>query len=386
MKILIAIFIAFLGIVSTQNASATWCVASAGSQVPTAATCNSGTYASQGAAQSSVNCGGWLGYVSAGANWGYNKCNVAPNNGYYYTFADSVSCPAGQKKQPDGSCVDICPKAGTVKSTGFFPLGTNENASVPTSTCDSGCATSYTGAGLSKRAMVNGVYNYWFGSGSYSYTGSTCSTGTASPSPGNVPPNTCDPATQSTGQVNGVTVCLPKTDTNTSNTTTSPTTTDPSTGNTSQTSNTTTNNTTNNTSTNITTTTTTAPDGTVTQSQTSTTTKTPPSNFCQANPTDPTCLKNSDACEKNPETLGCATLGTVTDSVVPTVEKGISSITPKSIGGAGGCPAPVTTSFMGQSISFSYDLPCQAAGMLKPLILAIAWLIAGIIFIGGVRQ
>jgi hypothetical protein len=40
---------------------------------------------------------------------------------------------------------------------------------------------------------------------------------------------------------------------------------------------------------------------------------------------------------------------------------------------------------MGRTISFTYDLPCQAAGMLRPLIIALSWVAAGVIFIGGVK-
>jgi hypothetical protein len=93
-----------------------------------------------------------------------------------------------------------------------------------------------------------------------------------------------------------------------------------------------------------------------------------------------------DQCEKYPDSLGCLQMGTVDDSTLATQEKSIAAITPVSVGGVGSCPAPLTTSFMGQPVSFSYDLPCQAAGMLKPLVLALAWLSAGVIFIGGVRQ
>lgn len=383
-RAIIAIILASLGLLS-QAANAGWCVGSAGSQPPTDPTCGGGTYTSQGLAQASVNCIGWTGYTPMGVDWGSNKCIEGANNGYYYTFADTVSCPAGQKKQADGSCASICPANGTSKSSGIYNLGTNVDAPIPRITCDGGCETSYTGEGVTKRAMVNGVYNYYYGSGAYTYTGNTCSSGPTSPSNTSVPPNTCDPATQQTGQVNGVTVCLNKSDTQTTTTTTSPPVTDANGNVTStQTTNTTDTSTGDTTETRLGTTT--SPDGTVTQTGTSTTTKSPPSSFCQANPTDPTCLKNSKFCQDNPETLGCATLGTVTDSVVPTVEKGISEIIPKTVGGAGACPAPVTASFMGRSISFSYDIPCQAAGMLRPLILALAWLAAGLIFIGGVKQ
>lgn len=314
---------------------------------------------------------------------------------YYFcqgsTYPDAtnqcVTCPTGYTDQ-NGICSNTpapCPAAGTIKSSGFYLLGPNPEASVPNIACDANCETTYSGAGVSKRAMVNGVYQYYFGQGGYNYTGQACSTGTPSPGTTTVPSNTCNPATQDTGQVNGVTVCIDKQQTDTSNTTKTPTTTNPD-GSTSTTTTTTTNNTTNNTTTNTTITTTTAPDGTVTESKTETTSKNSPSTFCQQNPTDPTCLKNSKFCEDNPETLGCSTMGTVEDGIVGTKEFSIADITPKTIGGAGSCPAPITTSFMGRSITFTYDLPCQAASMLKPLILALSWLAAAIIFIGGVRQ
>lgn len=96
--------------------------------------------------------------------------------------------------------------------------------------------------------------------------------------------------------------------------------------------------------------------------------------------------ENKVQCDKYPNSLGCAELGTVDDLPVPEETRSIAAITPVSIGGAGSCPEPLTATFMGQSVSFSYDMPCQFASSLKPLILAIAWLSSGLIFIGGVRQ
>lgn len=315
------------------------------------------------------NCSGFgsetLTQISCGNNGGAGI-------GGKYTFCENYTPPLP------------CPSLGTSFSTGYYDLGTSDASIPPTTACDGGCETSYNGGGVSARAMVNGVFHY-FSQGSYIHTGQNCSGGQTAPtSSASLPPNTCS-STQDKGQVNGVTVCLDNTQTNTTNTTNTAPVTNPD-GSTSTTSTSTTNNVTNNTTNTTTTTTTTAPDGTVTQSTSDSTTKNSPSNFCEANPTDPTCLKNSKFCEENPETLACATLGTVTDSVVPTVEKGISEIIPKTVGGAGACPAPVTSSFMGRTISFSYDLPCQAAGMLRPLILALAWLASALIFIGGVKQ
>lgn len=91
-------------------------------------------------------------------------------------------------------------------------------------------------------------------------------------------------------------------------------------------------------------------------------------------------------CDKFPTSIGCMEAGTVADTTIGSETRSIAAISPVSVGGAGSCPVPLTASFMGQTISFSYDMPCQFATSLKPLILAIAWLSAGLIFIGGVRQ
>ena len=100
----------------------------------------------------------------------------------------------------------------------------------------------------------------------------------------------------------------------------------------------------------------------------------------------PETAPSETQCDKYPNSLGCAELGTVDDITLPDETRSIAAIAPVSVGGAGSCPAPLTATFMGQTVSFSYDMPCQFATSLKPLILAIAWLSAGLIFIGGVRQ
>lgn len=247
----------------TARADERWsCVGAAGSFQPystAAAACNAAASASSVSATVAAD----------------NSCTV--DNG------GSVLCTVGLIPHSD------CPASGTKLSEGYYNLGTNPDAPVPRITCDGGCESQYTGFGVSKRAMVNGVYNYYFGVGQYTYNGASCTTGQPTPSAGSVPPNSCDPATQSTGQVNGVTVCLPKSDTNTTNTTTTPPTTDSETGNTTTTTNTTTTNTSTNTTTNVTTTTTTSPDGTVTQTTQETTAPAAGGDFCQKNPADPSC-------------------------------------------------------------------------------------------------
>ena len=94
-----------------------------------------------------------------------------------------------------------------------------------------------------------------------------------------------------------------------------------------------------------------------------------------------------DICALNPNILACADYTPPDDNNdLITEVRDIDLITPVDVGGAGVCPQPLVADFMGTSIVFSYELPCRAASMLKPLVLALAWLSAGVIFIGGVRN
>jgi hypothetical protein len=91
-------------------------------------------------------------------------------------------------------------------------------------------------------------------------------------------------------------------------------------------------------------------------------------------------------CDKFPATLGCASLDVPEAEALATEVRSISLIAPVSMGGSGVCPAPLTASFLGQQVEMSFDPLCQFASTLRPLVLAIAWLSAGIIFVGGVRN
>jgi hypothetical protein len=267
--------------------------------------------------------------------------------------------------------------AGQVVSSGMYDLGTDENATPPTTTCDGSCELSYTGSGVVARQMVGGEYHY-FSEGSYTMTSASCSgSSTALSGSSGLPPPTCDSATQDQGTVNGQTVCLEKTKTDT--TTKTPPVVDPVTGDSTQTTTTT-----HDDGSTTTTTETTHTDGSVTTTVVDN--AAPADSFCQANPTDPSCAPTDDICAQRPDTLGCSELGTVADVALGTEERGLTSITPATVGGAGSCPADLTADFMGQPLVFSWALPCQAAEWLRPLVLAFTWLAAGVIFIGGVRQ
>lgn len=99
-----------------------------------------------------------------------------------------------------------------------------------------------------------------------------------------------------------------------------------------------------------------------------------------ANPTPtPTDTKQTE-CQQHPETLGCLDAGT--DSfAMPTKSLTFSYSPEVSPIGNGTCPAPI--SVLGQSLSFQTS--CDAMGMIKPLVIAIASLMAAYILLGAFR-
>lgn len=100
----------------------------------------------------------------------------------------------------------------------------------------------------------------------------------------------------------------------------------------------------------------------------------------------PETAPSETQCDKYPASLGCANLDIPNAENLATETRNIALIAPVSIGGAGSCPAPLTASFLGQTVEMSFDPLCQFANSLRPVVLVLAWLSAGIIFIGGVRN
>lgn len=74
--------------------------------------------------------------------------------------------------------------------------------------------------------------------------------------------------------------------------------------------------------------------------------------------------------------------GSVDDSNV--TDKTVNvAITPVSVGGAGSCPAPSPMVLHGQTYYFDWTTYCNFANMIKPILLAFAWLAAAGILVGG---
>lgn len=91
-------------------------------------------------------------------------------------------------------------------------------------------------------------------------------------------------------------------------------------------------------------------------------------------------------CDKYPNSLGCIDAGESTDDQTLQTKDVALSLTPVSVGDAGSCPATKTFTHAGTSYSFSYAPICTGATLIKPVVLAIAWLLAAYIVIGTVRE
>lgn len=409
------------GSVHAALAPVGWLGSSTGFDAPTQAKCD----------EISVSQGQAVGYFNlvegVAASAGEQVLYIAPTNyrvrygagvatascwsataGTAYTWYRGQFCVANAMDEtayPDAQCIYGCPsgytevngvctapnpceaRAGTVVSSGMYDLGTQSQSEPDVLTCDGQCELSYNGSGVVARQMVGGVYHY-FSEGSYVATSTQCAVADAPTASSGLPPVTCNPATQDQGTVNGQAVCLNKQvqDTVTESapvtnpdgsTTTTKTETNGATGG------------------STTTTTTTNVDGSKTVNITNSyggysggsgSRDSTGDSFCQKNPSDPSCKPSDDICAKRPETLGCSEFGTVTDSVLGTESRSIAGITAVSVGGAGSCPADMTASFMGEPVTFSWAIPCQAAEWMKPLVLLFTWVAAGLIFIQGVRN
>lgn len=88
-------------------------------------------------------------------------------------------------------------------------------------------------------------------------------------------------------------------------------------------------------------------------------------------------------CDKYPNIIGCSQYGqTPAAEPLNTLEVPVSpTVTP--VGGAGSCPADITTSIYG--LTWSYQPICDFASAIRPLIIGFAWLAFAYIVAGTVR-
>lgn len=99
-----------------------------------------------------------------------------------------------------------------------------------------------------------------------------------------------------------------------------------------------------------------------------------------ASPTPTPTDTQQTECQQHPETLGCMDAGSDTYAM-PTKSLAFTFSPEASPIGAGTCPAPINV--LGQSLSFQST--CDAMGMIKPLVIAIASLMAAYILLGAFR-
>lgn len=100
-----------------------------------------------------------------------------------------------------------------------------------------------------------------------------------------------------------------------------------------------------------------------------------------------TTKAETDLCKLHPTAAACLELGSLPTDTTPTVTSqplNVSFSPPTSV--AGSCPAPVTRSLThGKTVTMSFQPTCDFASMMRPVIIAAAFLGAAFIVSGSVR-
>lgn len=94
-------------------------------------------------------------------------------------------------------------------------------------------------------------------------------------------------------------------------------------------------------------------------------------------------------CEEHPNSVGCAQMGNVEDNGSNPFSDAIGKHDDKTtyspdnfLPGDGSCPPPKQMVLMGRTYDFSYDLFCRYSGMIRALVIAVAFMTAGFIVFG----
>ena len=107
------------------------------------------------------------------------------------------------------------------------------------------------------------------------------------------------------------------------------------------------------------------------------------------NPADkPKPEEQQSLCEKHPDIVACAKLGEPGQATpVPNETKTLTIAPENGFGPSGGsCPPPRTVEVAGLTLSMPFDLLCDFATGLKPVIVGLAWLTAAFTFMGIGRR
>ena len=127
-----------------------------------------------------------------------------------------------------------------------------------------------------------------------------------------------------------------------------------------------------------TTTTTTRPDG---STETSTETKTPAPGTDA--PSQPSETEQTPFCEQYPDASACQPLGSAGDQELNAETRTVQL---DYTGAAGSCPAPHMMNLQGKSVSFSYGPLCDFAQGIRPLVIALSMLFAGLFLLSVGRS
>jgi hypothetical protein len=92
-----------------------------------------------------------------------------------------------------------------------------------------------------------------------------------------------------------------------------------------------------------------------------------------------------DVCKEHPDYIACSKYGEVPKAEELKVTDVKIELSPTSLG-SGSCPSSIPISLSTGSISMSLQAECDFATKIKPLVVAFAWLAAGFIVVGGVRE
>lgn len=177
-------------------------------------------YKAKGEAQYAA-CGFWVGSMQQGspqgngfptASWAidFKDCSTgvlkASGTAMAYAVSALPPCPDGQTRDPvSGQCVQSC-QNGAVASSGYFHMGTDENAPFVSVQCFGGCEATFTGSAPGARQIEASKYHY-YAKGTFYQTGWTCSSSDGQPGIGALPPMSCASG-DVPGQVNGNNVCV----------------------------------------------------------------------------------------------------------------------------------------------------------------------------------
>lgn len=94
--------------------------------------------------------------------------------------------------------------------------------------------------------------------------------------------------------------------------------------------------------------------------------------------------KDTPFCTLYPESLACAKMGTPEKAdKLESKTMGVESITIQTFGSSATCPSPIR---LPHGSELSFEWPCRMAEGVKPFLLALAWLAAGLIVIGAMRN